>query len=137
MESTIPSLLFLRVTTGCRMTFIQTILVVVLLTSVLIIGHGFVLRTTCPISIQPLFAQPMIELSGAVNKKIPAIVGEKLLKVVNAATNNVIQAKCKRGECKQCYVTMSGKKVLSCLTKVPAFEGVLPVVIPPQAPPLK
>jgi len=111
--------------------------VIVLLVSFLIVGNSFVLHSTrCHTSL-PLFAKPVIELSGAISKKIPAVVGEKLLNVVNAATNNVIQAKCKRGECKKCYVTMSGKKVLSCLTKVPAFEGVLPVVIPPQGPPVK
>ena len=110
--------------------------VIVLFACFLSIVNSFMLRSTRSTSL-PLFAQPMIELSGAISKKIPAVVGEKLLAVVNGATNNVIQAKCKRGECKKCYVTMSGKKVLSCLTKVPAFEGVLPVVIPPQGPPLK
>ena len=110
--------------------------VIVLLFCFFTIGNGFLLRSTRHTSL-PLFAKPVIELSGAISKKIPAIVGEKLLNVVNAATGNVIQAKCKRGECKKCYVTMNGKKVLSCLTKVPVFEGVLPVVIPPQGPPVK
>ena len=79
----------------------------------------------------------MIELSGAISKKISAKVGDKLYDCINSQTNNVILATCRAGTCRKCSVMMSGKKVLSCLTKVPAFEGVLPIVVPPQVAPVK
>ena len=65
-------------------------------------------------------AIPTVEFIPA-NIRLEAIEGKNIIDFAKLAGVEITWS-CRKGECKKCEVTVDGKNVLACRTKLPAFK---------------